>query len=119
MDDTSALPTPIGSDRVVVTVALLLIGLLAIQPLFVERDPNRQVLFAWEMYSKGAPLEEFELVGPDETRRLGVLDVQPRGHAEVDYGSALPPFICAMDVGLEEVRVFRGGSLSFVHSCSP
>lgn len=55
--------------RSVIAVAAVLILLLAIQPFFVPRDPDRQTVLAWEMYAKFAPKDEFALVTADETRR--------------------------------------------------
>jgi hypothetical protein len=109
-----------GSNRVeraVVGAAVVLIVLLAAQPLFITRDPFRQSEFAWEMYSKGAPRDEFVAVSADGSERLTVTDVQPRGLALVDYTDVLPAFICTQRPSTQEVRVYRADELIGTHRC--
>ena len=97
--------------------AALLVGALAVQPAFVSRDPNRQSEFAWEMYTKGAPKDEFEVVSASRTERITVLDVQPRGLATVDYTPVLPDFICERRPETVEVLVFRADALIGARRC--
>ena len=104
-------------ERTVIVLALVLIGLLAAQPLFVTRDPFRQVEFAWEMYSKGAPRDEFVVVSDGGLERVSVTDVQPRGLALVDYSEVLPAFICDQRPSAHHVEVFRADSLIGTHQC--
>jgi hypothetical protein len=105
-------------ERAVIVTAAVLIGLLAAQPLFITRDPFRQSEFAWEMYSKGAPRDEFVVVSDAGSERLTVTDVQPRGLALVDYTEVLPGFICARRPSTEEVRVYRADELIGTHRCN-
>jgi hypothetical protein len=104
-------------EHVVLVAAVVLIGLLAAQPLLVTRDPFRQSEFAWEMYSKGAPRDEFVVLSDDSSERLIVTDIQPRGLALVDYTEVLPAFICANRAGAVEVQVYRADTLIGTHEC--
>jgi hypothetical protein len=107
-----------GIERAVIVAAAVLIGLLAVQPLFITRDPFRQSEFAWEMYSKGAPRDEFVVVSEARSERLTVTDVQPRGLALVDYTEVLPGFICGRRPSAQEVQVYRGDALIGTHQCN-
>lgn len=105
------------TDQWVIVSALALIVALAVQPAFVERDPNRQSDFAWEMYSKGGPRDEFHVVTDARTEILSVVDVQPRAPATVDYTAVLPAFICEKRPDAIEVEVYQADSLLGVHPC--
>lgn len=105
------------TDRFVIATAIALIVALAIQPAFVDRDPNRQSDFAWEMYSKGGPRDEFGVVSADGMETLSVRDIQPRAPATVDYTAVLPTFICERRSDAIEVAVYQADALLGVYQC--
>ncbi len=110
--------TPLTSpDRRVIAGVLLVIVLLAVQPAFVPRMPDRQVEFAWEMYSKSAPLDEFVLVYEDREILTTPSELQPLALAEIDYLVVMPPFLCRNDPSLLSVRLLRGGGVIGAFGC--
>ena len=116
---------PGGSQRLnregrwTILACAALIGILAAQPALVSRYAYRQSAFAWEMYSKAAARDEFQVVSPTANEIVTVTDVQPRGLASVDYTGVLPEFICTKRPETSEVRVFRADLLIRVHKCGP
>lgn len=100
-----------------ILAAATMIAVLALQPLLVTRDPFRQSEFAWEMYSKSAPRDEFVVVAGDDSERLSVTDVQPRGLATVDYTEVLPAFICDQRLDATEIQILQADRLIGTHTC--
>ena len=104
-------------DRRVIAAVVLVIAFLAIQPAFVPRMAERQVEFAWEMYSKSGPLDEFVLVYENREILTNPSEIQPFAPARIDYLSVMPPFLCRTDAELLSVRLLRGGGLIGVFEC--
>ena len=105
-------------DRRVIAGVVLVVAFLALQPAFVPRMPERQVEFAWEMYSKSGPLDEFVLVYEDREILTSPSKIQPLAPATIDYLAVMPPFLCRTNSELLSVRLFRGGGLIGVFECS-
>ena len=91
--------------------------LLAIQPLFIGRVPERQTEFTWEMFAKGGPRDEFVVDLGDRTVRRSIADLVDPARANTDYAEVLPPHICLTMPDAESVAVLRADQEIATHEC--
>jgi hypothetical protein len=81
-------------DAVMVGVVVLVMATLAVQPLLVTRQADRQSEFAWEMFSKSAPKEEFVIFFVDREETVTPAEVLEPARANLDYTVVLPAWLC-------------------------
>lgn len=105
------------AESVVVVVVLALIGLLAIQPALIPRSVDRQAEFAWEVFAKVAPRDEFIIHSGDTRETVAVNDVQRPALANLDYTAHLPAHLCERYPGAERIEVTRSGHLMSTFEC--
>ncbi|MEX2280729.1 MAG: hypothetical protein WEA76_11665 [Acidimicrobiia bacterium] len=102
--------------RRTILAALAAIGLVA-QPAFVDRQPDRQAEFAFELFAKGAPPEEYVIEFPDERLTVTVPQLQRTAPANLDYTEVYPGYLCERYPAAVEVEVYRSGGPLSVTDC--
>ena len=107
------------SERLVVVGVVVASALLAVQPAFVSRAPERQTEFTWEMFSKAGPRDEFVVDLGDRTILRATADLVSPARANTDYTSVLPPHICATMPQAVSVTVVRADEVIGLHECGP
>lgn len=98
-------------ERMIALFAAAVIGGLMVQPALVQRQADRQVEFAWEMYSKSGPRDEIDLVFDDRVVRTSPAELQKPAPVYVDYLEILPEFLCQTMPELRSVRTYQADSL--------
>jgi hypothetical protein len=101
--------------------AAILVGLAVVAqlllPLTVERDPARQSEFAWEMFSKGAPEQEFLIETATAERRISPGALLPIVRTYIDYTEVLPEYLCDRELNTTRVGVVSEGGTRWI-TCS-
>lgn len=82
-------------ELALVVVGVAFVAVQALLPAVIERRPDRQVGFAWELYSKGAPPQTFTIRTGERTLDVTPADVLPLYVASVDYAETLPAWLCS------------------------
>jgi len=95
------------TDLAVVLFVLASMMALAVQPVFPTRQPDRQSEFAWEMFSKSAPREEFIVDFGDRTEMMTPAQVLEPARANVDYTELLPAWLCDQHPDASSVITLR------------
>ncbi|MEX2654932.1 MAG: hypothetical protein WD532_07885 [Acidimicrobiia bacterium] len=104
------------TGRRTILAALAAIGLVA-QPAFIDRQPDRQAEFAFELFAKGAPPEEYVVELPDERLTVTVPQLQRMALANLDYTEVYPRYLCERYPAAVEVEVYRSGVALSVTDC--
>lgn len=94
-------------ERILAIAVLVWVTVQALLPAFIPRDETRQVEFAWELYSKGAPPASFIVHTPSGEMALLPKDVGVFNRAVVDYPKRLPPLLCER-YGASRITVISG-----------
>lgn len=105
------------ADVAVVAGVVLVMVALALQPLFVSRQTDRQSEFAWEMFSKSAPREEFVIRSPDREETVTPAEVLEPARANLDYTAVLPAWLCEQHPEASSVVTFRNDERIAVLEC--
>ena len=106
-----------GVQTAVVVFMLGLIVFQVVQPALFDRVPDRQSEFVWEMFSKAAPREEFEIRYPDTSETVTPAQVLEPARANIDYTRVLPEFLCEQRPDATEVATYRNGAVIGVREC--
>jgi hypothetical protein len=105
------------ADVAFVAFAVLAMAALAIQPLFVTRQADRQSEFAWEMFSKSAPREEFVIGFENREETVTPAEVLEPARANLDYTVVLPAWLCEQHPDALSVATNRNGERIGVLEC--
>jgi hypothetical protein len=91
--------------------------LQAVVPVLVPRNELRQIEFAWEMYSRGAPPVFFLVETATGQERFEVLDVVVTGRSAIPYEDLLPPHLCERVPGAVAITPVVSGDKAGAISC--
>lgn len=105
-------------ERLVLAGVLAAMAVLAIWPAFVQRNADRQVEFAWEMYAKLAPAHSFTMITSSGATEVALLDVVAEGIAEIPYEELVPEWLCRRNSQALVIMVHFGGS-DWEYVCDP
>jgi hypothetical protein len=106
-----------SADVTIVAVAVLMMATLAAQPLFVTRQADRQSEFAWEMFSKSAPKEDFVISFGDRAETVTPAESLEPARANLDYTVVLPAWLCEQHPEALSVATDRNGERIGVLEC--
>jgi hypothetical protein len=108
-----------AAERAVVALAVTVAVLLAIQPVFAPRLPERQSEFTWEMFAKAGPRDEFLVEGDGFRQLVSIADMVRPARANTDYTEVLPAHLCRTVDGAVRVTVLRADEILRQHECQP